>query len=343
MVGFNPNTYGWVRKFAGGKKYLTLTVGCLCDDEMIINVFGKNGEIANQPPPHYEIGSITKTFTSSLLAKYLSDGKISLNDPISNFITNLPVGYYPDLKRLATHTSGYSALIPFNAWSFAGTVIGALINGGAKDNPLSGSIDLSKMKKIISSTRLKDKDYPYRYSNFGYGILGYILGTVSQRGYWDTMNDFIKHELGLKKTHLGVNSDNNIQGYDRWNRDSGNWLWNRDDILAAAGGMSSTADDLLKYAKVIMQEEKPYLNICCKKHANISKKLDMGLGWELQTGSKIVYKDGGTGCFTSFLGFNTSKKVAVVVLSNYICLSINKIGLSIINHLTNKSTLHSIK
>jgi CubicO group peptidase (beta-lactamase class C family) len=337
MLGGDPNTYGLIRKFARGKKNLIFTVGCLCDDEMVINVFSENGEIANQPPPYYEIGSITKTFTSSLLAKYLSDGKISLNDSISSFITNLPVGYYPDLKRLATHTSGYSALIPFNARSFARTVTGALINGSTKENPLSGSLDFSKMKKIISSTILKDKDYPYSYSNFGYGILGYILGTVSQRGYWDTMNEFIKHEFGLKKTYLGINPDNNIHGYNRWNRDFGNWLWNRDDIFAAAGGMSSTADDLLKYAKVIMQEEKPYLKICCKKHANASKKLDIGLGWELQVGSKIVCKDGGTGCFTSFLGFDTNNRISVVVLSNYICLSINKIGLSIINYLSNSN------
>ncbi|MDR0573405.1 MAG: beta-lactamase family protein [Tannerella sp.] len=341
MAEFNSHTYGLIRKFVKGKKNLKFTVGYLFDDDMFIHVFGENGEFANQPPVFYEIGSITKTFTCSLLAKYISDGKMSLNDTINDYITRLPPGYYPDLKRLATHTSGYSALLPFNVWNFVKTVTGALINSGTKNNPLSGSMDFLKMKRIISSTGLEDKDYPYSYSNLGYGILGYILGTVSQKGYWDTMNDFVKHELGLNETCLGITPGKNIHGYDRWNRDSGNWSWNRDDMLVAAGGMSSTARNLLQYTKMTMQEEKKYLKICCRKYAAASKKQDIGLGWELPVNSQIVCKDGGTGCFTSFLGFNTNSKVAVVVLSNYTCLNISKIGLSTIHHLSNKDNYKS--
>lgn len=52
--------------------------------------------------------------------------------------------------------------------------------------------------------------------------------------------------------------------------------------------------------------------------------------WELQKGNSIICKDGATGCFTSFLGFDKDKKSAVVVLSNYTCYAISKIGLSML-------------
>ena len=57
----------------------------------------------------YPIGSVTKTFVASLLSKYVHEEKMSLDDSISKYIGGLDKGrYYPTLKRLATHTSGYA-------------------------------------------------------------------------------------------------------------------------------------------------------------------------------------------------------------------------------------------
>lgn len=148
-----------------------------------------------------------------------------LNDSIKDYIQDLPDGqYYPTLQRLATHTSGYSALLPFSTFDFLKLIINTLANGGTKSNPLTDSISIDEMKKVIQSKQLKDKDYPYAYSNFGYGVLGYILGTISNNGYWDTMNEFITHDLGLNDTCLGIANDKNIHGYNRKNKDFGNWL-----------------------------------------------------------------------------------------------------------------------
>ena len=102
--------------------------------------------------------------------------------------------------------------------------------------------------------------------------------------------------------------------------------------MAPAGDISSTAEDLLEYAKINMLEEKPYLTLCHQKYVD-AKKHDMGLGWILQKNkSHVLWHNGGTGGFRSYLGIDKHKKCAVVVLANYI-INTDKIGLGILESL----------
>ncbi|MFJ7746146.1 serine hydrolase [Peribacillus sp. NPDC097295] len=90
------------------------------------------------------------------------------------------------------------------------------------------------------------------------------------------------------------------------------------NLISAAGAISSTADDLLEYAKMNIYEGKPYFSLCHKNHGNGKKKYDMGLGWWLlKKNNNVILHGGGTGCFSSFLGMDKEKKVASVVLANY--------------------------
>lgn len=148
-------------------------------------------------------------------------------------------------------------------------------------------------------------------------LIGYALGIVSGKGYWDTMNDFLQKELGLSNTYLGT-SNNNLHGFDNKNNDCGNWQWNKNNLISSSGAISSTAEDMLKYAKINIYEDKPYLSHCHKKQGNGKKKYDMGLGWcLLKENNNVIWHGGGTGCFSSFLGCDKDKKVAAVVLANY--------------------------
>ena len=167
------------------------------------------------------------------------------------------------------------------------------------------------------------------------GIDRYVIGITSGQGYWDTMGDFLTNELNLKHSYTGTYPDKNIRGYNSNNIDIGNWIWDK-DLTAPAGDISSTADDLLEYARINMYEEKPYLALCHQKHME-SKKLDMGLGW-IMTKDKnpILWHNGGTGAFRSYLGIDKQKKCASVVLSNYFLLSTDKIGLTVLKQLQNQ-------
>ncbi|MDO6849780.1 serine hydrolase domain-containing protein [Priestia megaterium] len=318
MFELSDETLRLINKTCKGKKHLKLTVGYLTDNQSIIKVYNESGEIDSSKRYHYEIGSITKTFTVSLLSKYIFENKVSLNDSIQKYIKEFKEDtYYPTLLRLATHSSGYSGSLPLNKRDYFKIILGLIFGGSDlnKNNPLH--MDFHKMKMLIERNRLKEIDYSWKYSNFGISLIGYALGMVSGKGYWDTMNDFFHNELGLNDTCLG-SSNNNLHGYDRKNNDCGNWQWDKGNFISPAGAVSSTAEDLLKYAKINMYEYKPYLSFCHKKHGNGTKKFDMGLGWWLlKKNNNVVLHGGGTGCFSSFLGIDKEKKVASVVLANY--------------------------
>ena len=92
-----------IEKACRGKKHIKLTIGCVLDGEKTVKVFNENGVIKNENYI-YEIASITKTFTASLLAKYIHENKMSLDDSIQKYFVGLDANkYYPTLKRLATH------------------------------------------------------------------------------------------------------------------------------------------------------------------------------------------------------------------------------------------------
>ncbi|MFC5602146.1 serine hydrolase domain-containing protein [Sporosarcina koreensis] len=336
MVEFSDKTLRQIKKTCRGKKHLKLTVGYVTDNHSVIKIFNENGELDPSIKCSYEIGSITKTFTASLLSKYVYENRLSLNDSIQKYIEELEEDrYYPSLLRLATHRSGYSATLPINKREYAKLILG-LIRGGSdmnKNNPLNA--DFNKMKTLIETTKLKDADYSWKYSNFGMSIIGYVLGIVSGNGYWDTMNDYIHGELGLTDTYLGTDK-NNLHGYDRKNNDCGNWEWTKENLISPAGALSSTAEDLLEYAKINMYEVKPYFPSCHEKHKKGINKHDMGLGWMcLKKNNNIIFHGGATGSFSSFLAMDKEKKAASVVLANY-RLGMNneeKIGFSLVDSL----------
>ncbi|OOM70006.1 beta-lactamase precursor [Clostridium puniceum] len=318
MFEISDKTLQLIKKTCRGKNHLRLTVGYLIDNDSEIKIYNENGEIDSDKQYYYEIGSITKTFTASLMSKYVLENKMSLDDSIEKYIEKLRVNhYYPTLLRLITHSSGYSEILPLNKMEYFKMFLGLISGGGdmKKNNPLN--MDFNRMKMIIEKVKLKDTDYSWKYSNFGISLIGYALGIVSGKGYWEAMNNFMKNELGLKYTHLGT-LNNNLHGYDNKNNDCGNWQWNKSNIISSAGAISSTAEDMLKYAKMNIYEDKPYLLQCQKKQGNGKGKYDMGLGWWiLKKNNNVILHGGGTGCFSSFLGFDKDKKVAAVVLANY--------------------------
>ena len=337
MLELDSKSLTLIKKACKGKKHIKLTIGFIANDEKVIKVFNETEEIENKNYI-YEIGSITKTFNASLLAKYIYEGKMSLDDSIQKYIDGLNISqHYPTLRRLATHTSGYSQRLPLNRYEFFKMLWNIILGFNQEDIPFD--MDFEKMKECILENRLENKEYKWKYSNFGHALIGYALGVVSGKGYKDTMNEFLFKELGLTHTYSGTYSNKNLYGFNKRNKDCGNWDWGN-NLMSPAGSLSSTADDLLNYAMVNMLETKPYLSICYQKYAKISKKYDMGLGWWLyKNDNNIICHGGDTGSFSSFLAVDRRNEIAVVVLGNYRFdgISCSKIGDSILENLLKKT------
>jgi len=98
-----------IGKMIKGRKFIKLNVGLIIGDQIILKTFNENGEI-DYENNIYEIGSITKTFTASLLSKYIHENKMKLDDSLQKYISELDLDrHYPSLRHLATHTAGYKA------------------------------------------------------------------------------------------------------------------------------------------------------------------------------------------------------------------------------------------
>ena len=331
-----------IKKACKGKNHIKLTIGCVLDGEKTIKVFDENGEIQNENYV-YEIASITKTFTASLLAKYIHENKISLNDSIRKCFVGLDANkYYPTFRRLATHTAGYSAQLPFSWYDYLKT-------------PFVGYpqlVTVERLKHILEKKQLEDRDYKWVYSNYGFTLLGYAVGEIFGKGYWNAMDDFLSNELGLTSSYTGTFPEKNLHGFNKRNKDCGNYVFDKSpNKPSGEGDISATAEDLLTYAQMNMHEEKPYFALCHKKHATAQSMLasllvksmgvdevDMGLGWMLyRRNNRIIWHSGDSDSFSSYLGFDKDKKVAVTVLSNY-KMNTTNIGVSILAHLSNNES-----
>jgi CubicO group peptidase (beta-lactamase class C family) len=177
-------------------KNAVITVGIIQNDKMTYDVYGEDG-IKLAPEEHtYEIGSITKTFTTSLLCKAISEDKISLDNSIDEYL-NLPKkDNYPTILRLVTHTSGYKGHY------FEKPMISNFLHKQNDFNGISEEILLERLGKI----NLNDSDYSFKYSNFGMATLGVVLEQIYDKDYTQLMNEYISDDLGLKNTKISDGS-----------------------------------------------------------------------------------------------------------------------------------------
>ena len=328
------NSIQAINDYCMKKNNMALTIGMIYRGKTNYIVYGKDGTILPQLEHSYEIGSITKTFTTSMLCKSIKEGKINLNDPISKYIKLKEGQYYPTIKQLATHTSGYKD-VPLSVR------LKSIISSNTDHKNFFSGYGSRSLTSDIQKERLHNKNYKWKYSNFGISALGYILSQVYKKDYKTLVEEYIQNELVLPNTHVGT-SKGDLNGYTVKNKTS-NWEWKTNDAFLPAGSLVSTVDDMLKYAQIQMSGEKQYLLIGYEKYAHISNsEYDMGLGWILDTKNNIIWHNGETYGFNCFIGFDKEKKFAVVVMANYAGQTDNSstiIGFKILNELQKGNNL----
>jgi len=292
---------------AKGVKNAVVTVGIIQNGQMSYKIYGENGKETSQKEHVYEIGSITKTFTTSLFSKAIRENKVDLDNSISVFL-NLPSkNYYPSIKRIITHTSGYKSSY------YEGYVSTNFLNSGNSFYDITEKTLFNR----IGTINLENKDYPFEYSNFNMAVVGLILESIYNEDYTPLMNSYIKNDLGLNHTKISDGSGD-LSNY---------WLWDNGNPYIAAGAIVSTITDMMLYAQIQMDEIPSYLslshsvlaqvNATTSDYAKFGIRIDaVGAGWMIDTVNNIIWHNGGTSNYNSYLGFNKTKNIAVVVLSN---------------------------
>ncbi|MDO3626511.1 serine hydrolase [Mucilaginibacter sp. BT774] len=274
----------------------------------------------------YEIGSITKTFTATLLAYYANEGKVKLAAPI--------IKYLPDsvasnkalqgitLEMLSNHTSGLPRL-PDN-FEFHSS------------DPYDPYKDYNRqhLYEYLKSCKLNSKPgETYAYSNLAVGLLGTILEQVSGETFEEMVKEVICTPLVMQSTaqHLSYNQKQHfVTVYNEDGKATSPWSFN---TLAPCGALRSTVNDLLLYVKANMTKSDTRLSKAfdLAHQVTFNKDAKLGLAWHIivANGVEYYFHDGGTYGCNSFMAFNIEKGLAVVVLSNS-AINTSDLGINLI-------------
>jgi len=313
-----------IKQVTTGKEHIKFTVGVIHKGKTDFKLFDSKGEIPYESY-QYEMGSIGKTFTTSLLAKYIHAGKMDLNDSVAKYIPELESNnYYPTLKRLATHTAGYPSRYPADDFGELFQMIWKKI----RNKPIKLSdyltMDKKKMIRLATESNVQDRDYKWMYSNFGIALLGYAISNVAKKSFFELLTNYFNDDLGLKNSFVGDNHKNLLRGYDMKNRDVGNWGFAETECIIPAGAcMVSNAEDLLEFARLNFEESLDYLSLCHVSQGVSSESKKWGLAWEMGLGwwiskknPNVIFHGGNTSGFATMLAFDKQKKASVVLLAN---------------------------
>ncbi len=255
----------------------------------------------------FEIGSISKVFTSAVLASLVEDGEIKLTGLINDFYPfpfkdNTEISF----QSLANHTSGLPRL-PQNL-------------------DLSNQIDPYKDygKKEIDQYLeqwLKLENEPAKvssYSNLGVGLLGYTLGLSQKTSFQQLLQKRIFDKYGMTNSYTTSRDlgDKLVRGMDENGDITGNWDF---DVFFAAGGILSSAKDLSKFVYAQFNPGNKELALMRKPTFEINETMKMGLGWFIVksgTGKDVHWHNGGTGGYSSSMAVNVEEQTGVIILSN---------------------------
>jgi len=261
----------------------------------------------------YDIGSITKTFTATLLAIAVNQKKITLETPITQYLPD-SVAINPALKKitfkdLANHTSG----LPREPEDMARTITDA--------NQPFGNYDNKEMFSFLKHFKqVRQPGTQYEYSNLGVGLLGPLLEQIYHKPYTELIRNYITMPLKMNETMvvMDILKYNNLaQGYDELIMPVPffNFI-----ALRSAGAIKSSTSDMLTYAKAQWAAPDSTLS----KGFNLTHQITLnsgsaivGLVWNCSAeDQKVIQHSGATNGYRSNVSVDLNKQIVVVVLTN---------------------------
>jgi len=255
----------------------------------------------------YAIGSISKVFTNLLLAEQVEAGRVDYDTTLSEVLggesefANPAVGAIT-LEQLATHTSGLPRM-PAN-FDGSGDPRNPYVDYGAE--ALNRAVAFAREGQPLGTF--------YAYSNFGAGLLGWLLGEAAGNGYGTALRNEVLMPLGLDDTGL-VPGDNAAQA---WSAGQAVPAWTF-DALAGAGGLWSTTTDLMRLADVLLGDRpNPLDHALAEDFEPVADAGDFRVTrvWHMAAtpAGPLYWHNGGTAGHRSFFGVRPATDEALAIL-----------------------------
>ena len=277
----------------------------------------------------FEIGSITKLFTSLLLADMIERGGVKADDPVSKYLPGRAEapgrnGKQITLLNLSTQNSG----LPRPPDNLTPADIA---------NPYADYNQAKLLEFLASYKLMRAPGEKYEYSNLAVGLLGFALAQRARMSYEDLVRERIFRPLHMDHSTISLSAESRrvlAQGYNAELKPVKNWDL---DALAGAGAIRSSANDMLKFLAANLGLIDTPLKAAMERMRSVRKDMgmphvDIAMAWHIYSEfpPDLYWHNGGTPDYRSFAGMDPTGKHAVVVLCNTF-LDIDDIGRHALN------------
>lgn len=262
----------------------------------------------------FEIGPVTKIYTSLLLADAVQRRELELDTPVAELLppgVTVPVRdkVAITLKHLALHSSGLPHLPP------------RLGSHTAEPNPYGTYGEDALYNDLIGTDLETTPGTQVLYSNYGAGLLGFALGRRLGGGYAKVLADRVLRPLELKDTFVVVPVGQGARRAVGTTDDlatAAPWTF---DALAGAAALVSTARDQLRLIELELDAAAGG-SLVLRRAMKLTQEPQLdrtgdneGLGWMIDSAGRY-WHNGGTGGFHAFVGFDPKAKRGVVLLAS---------------------------
>ncbi len=256
------------------------------------------------PETKFRLGSVTKQFTSMILMQLQEEGKLSVEDKLTDYIPDYPDGDKITIHHLLTHTSG----VP-NFTSFPEYLETAMIP--------------STLEEIVERFKHKPLDFEpgerFSYSNSGYLLLSYILEQVTGKSWEELLRERILEPLGLEETgydHHETILPHRATGYSLDGLEVRNSAYIDMSIPSGAGAMYSTVGDLFKWDRALYTDKLLTKESLEKMFTPF--KSNYGYGWGIREvdGKRVIAHGGGINGFVTNISRFVEDDMVIIVLCN---------------------------
>lgn len=258
----------------------------------------------------FEIGSLSKVFTSTLLVDLAWQNKLKPDQPIQDYLDfTLNTEKEITFKQLSNHTSGLPRIPGGFVWE-------SLLH---MDNPYKDYDENKLQDYLINELELQSEPgLEFQYSNIGAGVLGYVLTKIENKSYEQLLQEriFQPYSMSISTTGREPVRDRLATGLNKRGNPTAYWDFG---ALQSAGAILSTVEDLSKFIIANFNESNQVLKLQKEATFNIDENRDMAFGWFIlnqDTGDRWHWHNGGTGGFRSSLVMSTATRKGVAVLSN---------------------------
>mgnify|MGYP001215476701 FL=1 len=271
----------------------------------------------------FEIGSISKVFTSNIFANFVLQEKVGIDDNINDYLDyDVKDNTLISFKSLANHTSGLPRL-PNN--------LKASYSREKTNVYKKEDLDIYIKDSLEINSKTKGK---FVYSNLAVGLMGYVLSKIENVSFDTLYNSYIFSKYNMDNTIIDSSKSNEllVKGLSNIGNELENMYL---DALAPAGSVISSVEDLAKYGIAQFDNSNNDLELIRRETFKLNNRVSLGLGWFILKAKKNIWfnHDGNTGGYSSSMFVDVENKNGVIILTNVDTEYTSNLGLKLMKSL----------